>query len=476
MGLKKTSGARKSGSGGTHEHFAGEFGPTQQRGKATAANKDPAYRAARAQHYAGIAHASNIAHASAHASGMKAEAAKHALVAAHAEKRAALHSRTAAKLAPGSPYAHAAAEAHANTKIANVNIQARASAKKTTSDLAHNPYFDAKSAVAASNSHNSRMAAVQHRGSGTDDAKTKTTRANIASGLAHASPSAATHSDAANAHSRASSAHSNIGNASSAATHAARSKEHAAKATTIVAGHTSPVTSSSSGVKIGDKIHVGGGIHSTVHGIMKDKDGKLVYDTGSGRFHEDHLARLSNAHPTTETVRPPAAKRDETGVAPVGNHGDEHLASVIHSTIDKMPEEHLHGVGHSAYISHVHDQLSAGDKAKFGSLDHFKNKVVALNRKGLITIHRADVTFPEHGEHNSRSETKIKVSGIDSGSAHFIQSASDRHAHRLESGHTVYHDGEQGTVSGVTAAHVSVNFGNRERQFTHAEARKLRRG
>lgn len=127
MGLKKTGKSR--GGSGTHAHYAGEFGPSQQRGKAPSANKDPAYRASRAQHYAGVAKAASEAHAAAHSTGMKAEAAKHALIVAHAEKRASLHASAAAKLAPGSEHAHIAAAAARAVRTHGEDIKMRSSEK-----------------------------------------------------------------------------------------------------------------------------------------------------------------------------------------------------------------------------------------------------------------------------------------------------------------------------------------------------------
>ena len=83
----------------THAHFSGEFGAQKMTKKL---EKDPAYRAARAQHFAREAHAAHTAHA---ASASTSDKAKHALVIEHATQMAAKHGKAAQRLAPGSEHA-----------------------------------------------------------------------------------------------------------------------------------------------------------------------------------------------------------------------------------------------------------------------------------------------------------------------------------------------------------------------------------
>ena len=122
--LSKVTG--KSAKAGTHAHYAGEFG-SQKMTKSL--EKDPAYRAARAQHFANEAHAAVAAHANATS---HADKASHALVAAHAMKMAEKHAKAAAKLAPGSEHAAAGKAAHESAKSAHDAIKNGAAAPKNT--------------------------------------------------------------------------------------------------------------------------------------------------------------------------------------------------------------------------------------------------------------------------------------------------------------------------------------------------------
>jgi len=99
----------------THAHFAGEFG-SQKMTKTL--EKDPAYRAARAEHFAREAHAAKDAHGKS----AGAERAKQALVVAHAATMASKHARAAAKLAPGSEHANNAVIASRAAKFAHDSL------------------------------------------------------------------------------------------------------------------------------------------------------------------------------------------------------------------------------------------------------------------------------------------------------------------------------------------------------------------
>ena len=112
--LTKTTG--KSAKAGTHAHYAGEFG-SQKMTKAL--EKDPAYRAARAHHFAREAHTAADSY---HAADTAADKGKHALVVAHAEKMAAKHAKAAKRLAPGSAHEVEGREGHEEAKKASARI------------------------------------------------------------------------------------------------------------------------------------------------------------------------------------------------------------------------------------------------------------------------------------------------------------------------------------------------------------------
>lgn len=103
----------------THAHFAGEFGAQKMTKKL---EKDPAYRAARAHHYAGEAQVAAETHRT---SASKSERAAAALVVAHAEKRTKSHALAAEKLAPGSTHAAEAKAAHASASKTHQILKAR---------------------------------------------------------------------------------------------------------------------------------------------------------------------------------------------------------------------------------------------------------------------------------------------------------------------------------------------------------------
>lgn len=189
----------------THAHYAGEFGA---RPLTKALEKDPAYRAARAEHFANEAHAANAAHATAHAAGQKAEAGKHALVAAHAEKMAAKHTNAVVKLAPVSEHAANARAAHEGARTANAEIDARGKTPK----LASSSDANALSRNARSESSIAKDADKGGHGSAGPSQPRETRAAN--------------NYRAANAHKEAAEAHRKEGNTTKANTHDAEARAH----------------------------------------------------------------------------------------------------------------------------------------------------------------------------------------------------------------------------------------------------------
>ena len=109
---------------------------------------------------------------------------------------------------------------------------------------------------------------------------------------------------------------------------------------------------------------------------------------------------------------------------PSGPHSDAQLASVVHQTIASMPEgekEGLRGItGQKAFISDVYDRMPAADRARVGSLDNFKARVVQMSTNGHLAMSRADAQgdFPEAKV--DRSETTHM-----GGRTHFINDRTD---------------------------------------------------
>lgn len=104
-----------------------------------------------------------------------------------------------------------------------------------------------------------------------------------------------------------------------------------------------------------------------------------------------------------------------------GPSSDAELGGLVHAAIDKIPESAIEGsnaTGRRAFISDAYDHMSKLDKARFGSLDQFKKKLVELNRDGHLTMERQDLVdlSPEVLSKSERSETSDA-----SGSWHSIQ-------------------------------------------------------
>lgn len=103
----------------THAHYPGEFGARQQ---TSTLAKDPAYRAARAEHFAREAQRAGEAHRTAES---HVDRAMHATVVAHAAQMARKHARAAEKMAPGTEHARYAKEAHAEASRQHENVTMR---------------------------------------------------------------------------------------------------------------------------------------------------------------------------------------------------------------------------------------------------------------------------------------------------------------------------------------------------------------
>lgn len=103
-------------------------------------------------------------------------------------------------------------------------------------------------------------------------------------------------------------------------------------------------------------------------------------------------ARTPIAAATAKQVAQKASTPQDSGRQST-NHGDEHLAEIIHKTVESIPDHQKWGssvTGQKAFISDVYNHMPAGDQAKFGSMNDFKQKLHDLNRDGHVVIKRAD--------------------------------------------------------------------------------------
>lgn len=90
-----------------------------------------------------------------------------------------------------------------------------------------------------------------------------------------------------------------------------------------------------------------------------------------------------------------------------------------------MPEGEKEGArgitGQKAFISDVYDRMPAADRARVGSLDSFKNRVVALSQNGHLTMSRSDA----QGDMDTTKVDRSEIAHM-GGRTHFIVDRSDR--------------------------------------------------
>lgn len=156
MPLSKVTGKTRGANQRTHAHYKGEFGSTREPGKQTDQvggrqrtksadgskrlskenSKDPHYRAARAEHFAGEAMKAHAAHTAAKTPEDKL---KHEAIIAHAMQRAGVHSRFVTKSQPGSQLAddavkHAHVAKHLHDDVMSRKTDAKESEKIRQAD------------------------------------------------------------------------------------------------------------------------------------------------------------------------------------------------------------------------------------------------------------------------------------------------------------------------------------------------------
>lgn len=99
----------------THAHYAGQYGALRQTPKLA---RDPAYRAARAEHFARTAQEA----AARHGGAVGSDRAAHALVVQHAVAMSAKHARAAEQMTPGGEHATRARQAHEVARLAHASL------------------------------------------------------------------------------------------------------------------------------------------------------------------------------------------------------------------------------------------------------------------------------------------------------------------------------------------------------------------
>lgn len=215
MPLSKTTGkTRGGGQGGTHAHYAGEFGtsPRHKLGaqeQTSALAKNPEYRAARAEHFAHVARRANEEHAKAHSEGRHADASSHALASAHASHMASKHAKAAQQLASGTDHERAARSAAIDAKNHHADVEHR------SGGAPHQSQERTKSIADDRASNTLKTTAFK---SSQDASATSVT--------AHSAGTMASHHDAADAHERAAKAHAEAGDHAQAARHEAHRQNH----------------------------------------------------------------------------------------------------------------------------------------------------------------------------------------------------------------------------------------------------------
>lgn len=264
--------------------------------------------------------------------------------------------------------------------------------------------------------------------------------ANAASDRAHVENTIGAHRDALIAHERAMRAASLAGNRSGASAHNAQANNH-------------------------------------------DIQAKALEATG-GATSSSHAAA---------TLSPPAAAMSSAPAAET--HSDQHLAAVVHQTIQNMPDSGMFQGsrfgGGKAYVGSVYDSMSDSDRSKFGTLDEFKSHLARLNSDGHIALSRIDSRGDADADKLDRSEfthggvTYHAIQGQESrrkgiGSA-APQIAKIGDGEFEEDKHPRAHDGKFTSGGGASRGHGGVTDAHRERAkqaltdaaFVQAHANRL---
>jgi len=97
-------------------------------------------------------------------------------------------------------------------------------------------------------------------------------------------------------------------------------------------------------------------------------------------------------------------------------HSDQHLGEIVNRHAQSAPEGARFLGGRNVYSSELYDHMPHEDRAKFGTLDQFKDKLVHLNREGHVELGRIDA----RGDADS---TKLAKSHIEA-----MQRPGGRHA------------------------------------------------
>jgi uncharacterized protein YkvS len=183
-----------------------------------------------------------------------------------------------------------------------------------------------------------------------------------------------------------------------------------------------------------------------------------------------------------------------------GKRVDEHpshLAEIVHATLPKVPDSGRFG-DRKVFTHEVYNAMSPAEQAKFGgTVDKFKDKLVELQKSQHVTLSRADMPQAMDAKQVAASHVSLEGGKHEWGNklsahANFVTATGPiptatvtpkadaaleklKSSHGLEVGHVIEHEGDEGRVEKITATHVRVDFGRYDRDFTHAEASKLRK-
>lgn len=331
----------------THAHYAGEFGAMKMTKKL---EKDPAYRAARAEHYAREAQSASEAHRTAITHAARAE---HALIVAHAEKRTKSHAAAATKLAPGSEHEQHAHAAYATAAMHHENVTAREasgthsqttkiSTKRLREELGDAPRQPHTEMPVADAALTKMRAELQRHTTPLESRTTGPTRESTQATM----PIPILKIDVLQTHPTAMMANQLT---HEMAIHS-RSSDHDTHNQAAYLHRQALVA------------------YADMRGIVTKKSDKKILEERI-RNHQRH----AEIH-ESESFR---------------LHSDEHLAQIVHEHAAQVGAEGRFN-DRKVFTHEIYEKMSVADKAKFGSMHDFKDKLRDLNRGRHVELARAD--------------------------------------------------------------------------------------
>lgn len=193
-----------------------------------------------------------------------------------------------------------------------------------------------------------------------------------------------------------------------AARHTAAAERHASILDAPpVAAAPPALAKSKTGFSKGDKVLVDGESATVLHGERRSGDQLLV------RGARDSGAKLV----PLKSVEPHVA---------AAAHGDQHLADVVHAAAASATGEHQRFGDRKVFSHEVYNSMSAADRAKFGTVDQFKDKLRELGRAGHVRLGRADLVQAMNSSQVAKSHVNMD------GGAHVDDSTPHAHTNFVE--------------------------------------------